>query len=224
MGKTFLKSLIALVALAVIGIIIMTFYIDSIVKSGIEDIGTEMTGTRVTVDNVSVSLFSGDGTVQGFRVANPEGYETENALSVDDFSIAIDVTTLLSDVVVVNEVIIGGPAVYVEQKLPENNLQTILSNINEAVATGTSTDKELIIEYFLLENGSADLYTEVGGERSARVELSEIELHDLGRGGEQQALEQAIKEIADRVIEQALEAVMQSGGEQLRDAVKDFFN
>ncbi|MEX2344281.1 MAG: hypothetical protein WD604_01635, partial [Balneolaceae bacterium] len=135
-----------------------------------------------------------------------------------------DVTTLFSDVIVVNDIRVAGPAVYVEQKLPENNLQTILSNINEAVSTGTSTDVELVIDHFLLENGSADLYTEVGGERSASVEISAIELNDLGRGGERQAVEDVVQEIARRVIEEALQAAVQSGGQQLRDAIEDIFN
>ncbi|MEX0646635.1 MAG: hypothetical protein WEA56_06155 [Balneolaceae bacterium] len=224
MARGFKYFFIALIILIAAGFAILTLYIDSIVKSGMEDIGTEMTGTRVTVESVSISPFSGEGTVTGFRVANPDGYQTEHALSVDDFAISVDVTTLFSDVIVVNDIRVAGPAVYVEQKLPENNLQTILSNINEAVSTGTSTDVELVIDHFLLENGSADLYTEVGGERSASVEISAIELNDLGRGGERQAVEDVVQEIARRVIEEALQAAVQSGGQQLRDAIEDIFN
>lgn len=224
MAKAFKYGILGLIVLLVVGFAILTLYLDSMVKSGIETIGLEMTGTEVTVDNVSISLFTGQGTISGFRVANPEGYQTENAFSVDDFSISLDISTLLSDVVVVNDVRISGPAVYVEQKLPDNNLQTILSRINESVSTGTSSDTELVIEHFLLENGSAELYTEVGGERSARVDISAIELNDLGRGGGKQAAEEVVKEIADRLIEQALEAAVQSGGEQLREALRDFFN
>lgn len=224
MAKAFKYGILGLIVLLVVGFAILTLYLDSMVKSGIETIGREMTGTEVTVDNVSISLFTGQGTISGFRVANPEGYQTENAFSVDDFSISLDISTLLSDVVVVNDVRISGPAVYVEQKLPDNNLQTILSRINESVSTGTSSDTELVIEHFLLENGSAELYTEVGGERSARVDISAIELNDLGRGGGKQAAEEVVKEIADRLIEQALEAAVQSGGEQLREALRDFFN
>lgn len=224
MARGIKYGIIGLIVLLFVGFTVLTLYLDSMVKSGVENIGSEMTGTQVTVDNVSISLFTGQGTISGFRVANPEGYQTENALSVDDFSITIDISTLLSDVIVVNDVRISGPAVYVEQKLPDNNLQTILSNINESISTGTSSDTGLIIEHFLLENGSAELYTEVGGERSARVDISAIELNDLGSGGGQQAVEQVVKEIADRLIEQALEAAMESGGEQLRDTIEDFFN
>ncbi|MEX0684762.1 MAG: AsmA family protein [Balneolales bacterium] len=224
MSKAIKYALIILIVLLIAGFFILTFMLDSIVKSNMEQIGSEMTGTPVTIDNVSISPFTGQGTITGFRVANPEGYSTEHAVEVDDFFIQLDVYSLWSDLIVVEEVIITSPSVYVEQKLPENNLRTILNNINEALSTGTSMEADVVIDHFLMEDGSADLYTEIGGERSARVEMSNIELHDLGRGGGQQAIEEIVKEIAERVIEQALQAAGRSGTEQLRDAFEDIFN
>jgi hypothetical protein len=75
-----------------------------------------------------------------------------------------------------------------------------------------------------MTGGTVDLYTEVGGERSARVETSSIELHDLGRGGGQQALEDVIKEIAEDIAEEAMRGAVRSGGEQIRDAIRKLFD
>lgn len=203
------------------GFLVFTLTLDSMVKSGIENVGTEMTGTEVSVEGVSISPFSGKGTINGFRVANPEGYGQEYALVIDDFSVELDVGSLFSDLVVVHEIIITVPAVYVEQKIPDNNLRTILNTINSAVSDDTSGDTALFIEYFLMQNGSADLYTELGGERSARVEISDIELSNIG--GREDAVEQVIQQISDRLVQQALQAAARSGAEQLRDAIEDLF-
>lgn len=221
MARGITYVLIGLLTFLVIGFLILTYSIDSIVKSNIENAGTEMTGTRVTVDNVSISPFSGEGTISGFRIENPEGFSTDHAFVADDFYIKMDVFTLFSDVIEVNEIRLTGPAIYVEQKLTGNNLRTILNNLDEAAESETGTHGELAIGYFLMENGSADLYTEIGGERSARVEVSVIELHDLG--GDQVA-EQVLREIAGRIVEQALQAAARSGAEQLRDAIRDIFD
>lgn len=212
-----------IVALFIIATLILTLSIDNIVRSNIEEVGSDMAGTQVTAEDVSISIFSGRGSIGNFRVSNPEGFETDDALVIDDFSIELNLRSLLSDTVVVKEIIINRPAVYVEQKLPDNNLRTILNNINEA-ASEPSTDSYLVIEHFLMQEGSADLYTEVGGERSARVEISTVELTDLGRGGGQKAVEQVVHEIAERVVEQALQSALRSGGEQLREAIEDIFN
>lgn len=223
MSKSIKIILGSIVGLAAILILVLMFSINSIVKSGIEDFGSEMTGTEVTVSSVSISPFSGRGTVKGFRVANPDGYSQSNAIEVEDFSIRLEPFSLFSNTMIVNEINISAPAIYVEQKLPENNMNTLLQNI-QSVSSGETSDAELVIEHFVMTNATADLYTEVGGERSAKVEISSVELHDLGRGGGREAVEDVITEIAENVAEEALKGAAQSGEKQLRDAIEDIFN
>lgn len=209
--------------MTVIIVLVLLFSINSIVKSGIEEIGTEMTGTAVTVDHVLISPFSGKGKISGFRVANPDDYSRDYAIEVEDFSIELDIFSLFTNEIVVHEIIINSPSIFVEQKLPGNNINTILRHLRD-IDTRETTDADMIIEYFLMTDGVADLYTEIGGERSARVEISSVELYDLGRGGGRNAVEDVIKEIAEKVGEEALKAAARSGGEQIRDAIRDLFD
>ncbi len=210
-------------AIIVILFLVVMFSINAIVKSGIEETGTEMTGTAVTVDRISISPFSGKGTISGFRVANPDNYQQEYAFQVEELSIELKPLSLFSSEVIVREIIVTSPQIYVEQKLPENNINTILQHVR-SITAGETTDKKLVIDHFLMTGGSADLYTEVGGERSERVEISSVELHDLGRGGGQQALEDVIKKIAEDIAEEALKGALRSGGEQIRDTIRDLFD
>ncbi|MEX2602236.1 MAG: hypothetical protein WD355_11335 [Balneolaceae bacterium] len=223
MTKMMKYGIIGLLLLIGTGFLILTLTIDSIVKSNIETIGTEMAGTPVTVDAVSISPFSGSGTISGFRIANPDGYQTDYALQVDDFQIELDIFTLWSDVITIHEIRINNPVLYVEQQLPGNNLRTLMNHFNDVAGSEPGSFGEIQIDYFLLQGGSVDLYTEIGGERSARVEMSEIEIRDLGRGGGEQYAEEVINEIAERVVQQALQAATRSGAEQIRDAIEGLF-
>lgn len=223
MSKRIIYTLLGLLIVIGTGFLALTFTIDSIVSSNIEQIGSEMTGTPVTVDNVSISPFSGSGTIRGFRVANPNGYAKDYAVEIEDFSIELEPFSLFSNEIVVNQITISGASVYVEQKLPENNIREIMDHIN-SLPEGEATDAQLVIEHFLLENGTADLFTEVGGDRSASVEISRIELNDIGRATGDQTAEAVIKQIAEEVAGESLQAAAESGGEQLRDALRDLFN
>lgn len=213
----------SLLAIFIIFMLVLFLSINSIVKSGIEEIGTEMTGTAVTVESVSISPFSGKGTISGFRVANPNDYRQDYAFQTDDFYIELNPWSLFSDEIVVHEIIITSPSIYVEQKLPQNNINDLLRHIRN-IADFETTDKEMVIKKFLLTGATVDLYTEVGGERSASVEISAVELHDLGRGGGQQAIEEVIREIAEDIADAALRGAVQSGGEQIRDAIRSLFD
>ena len=223
MSKAIKFGLAGILAILLIGFLVLTLSLDSIVKSGIESVGSEMTETAVTVDRVSISPFSGSGTINGFRVENPDGFEKGYALEIEDFSIELNIRSLFTDEIVVRNIVVSSPSIYVEQKMPENNLRTILSSI-QAKSSGETTDKALVIEHFLMKDGRADLYTEVGGERSARVEIAEVELNDLGRGSGRQAVEDVIQEIAEAIVERSLRAAAQSGAEQIQDAIRDIFN
>jgi len=223
MSKGIKYTLLGLLIIIGAAFMTLTFTIDSIVLSNIEQIGREMTGTPVTVGGVSISPFSGSGTIEGFRVANPEGYSQEYAVEIEDFSIELEPFTLFSDVIVVNEITITDASVYVEQKLPENNIREIMNHVN-SIPEGEISDGGLVIEHFVLENGTANLYTEVGGERSASVEISRIELNDLGRASGQDTAEAVIKQIAKEVSGKSLKAAAESGVEQLKDAVRGLFN
>lgn len=223
MSKAIKYTILGLLLIIGAGFLTLTLTIDSIVSSSIEEIGTEMTGTAVTVENVSISPFSGSGTISGFSVANPDGYSQENAVTIDNFSITLEPFTLFSDEIIINQVTITDASVYVEQKLPENNIREIMNHLN-SVPDDEASDARLIIERFVLDNGTASLYTKVGGERSARVEISRIELQDLGRASGQQTAGAVIKQVAEEVAGESLQAAAGSGLEQLQDAIRDIFN
>jgi hypothetical protein len=59
--KKVLVSLIFVVVLLLAGAF---FYIDSIVKNGIEVVGSQVLGTAISVASVSISPLSGSGTIR----------------------------------------------------------------------------------------------------------------------------------------------------------------
>lgn len=223
MSKSIKYTILGLLLLIGAGFLTLTLTIDSIVSSSIEEIGSEMTGTAVTVDNISISPFSGSGTISGFRVANPDGYSQDYAFEIEEFSISLEPFSLFSDEVIVNDITMSGATVFVEQKLPENNIREIMDHLN-SVSEGETTDSRLIIEHFLLESGTTQVYTEVGGERSASVEIPRIELDDLGRESQLDTAEAVIKQIAEEVAGKSLQSVVESGVGDIRDALRGLFN
>lgn len=219
--KYILGGVFAVVIVVVLGAFL---WIDSIVASSTEVIGTELTGTEVTVEGASVSPFSGAGTITGFRVANPGGYGRDHAMQADAISVDLDVSSLWSDPTVVETVVVEGPIVNVAQQGTENNLRTILQNVDRAAEAGSSSEGTLIVEHFLMEEGTVDLYAEVGGERSARVDLPSVEMRDLGADEGGRAVGAVVRQVVGRVFGAALEAAGGNWKDRAEDAIRDFFD
>lgn len=234
MGKKIKFLGIGLILLVIAGSLVVTLAIDTIVGSNIERIGSEMTETRVTVDDVSISLISGEGTITGLQLANPDGFNTENALVVNDLYIKLDLRSLLTNEITVEQVRVTGPTLFVEQKLTENNLRTILQSIEKMADSsekphdpsddpGKTTGTRLVLAHFILTDGSVHLYTGIGGERAERVSMAPVELHDIGREDGTPVVEQVVLQIAEKVVEQALKASLRGGVDQIKDAIEGFF-
>ena len=114
-----MKQRLIIAALAVLIVIAGLFVylynsIDSIVKNGIERYGTDVCGTKVTVGSVDISLKSGRGTIHNLRVANPDGFSHESAVSLGDATVAIDIGSLNRDPLVITGIRVKAPVVSAE--------------------------------------------------------------------------------------------------------------
>ena len=219
--KKLLSILGVILAVLIIGMIILTFTIDGIVKSNIEDRGSSMLNTPVEVDDVSISVFGGSGTIDGITIHNPDEFSDSSAVQLQQISMKIDLSTLLSDTIVVDSLIIQEPRLYFEQTAAGNNLNALTENIDMSSSGETS----MIIDYLLVEQGSVRAYTDVGGEqRSAQAEFEQFVLTGIGRN-ESNTIKQTLRQILEPIIERAAqEAVKEGLLEQAKDKLQDFLD
>ena len=75
---------IILVVLLAAGLIAAFFYIDSIAKQAVERGGTYALGVNTTLRKADVEVFSGAVTLNGLRVANPEGFAADHFLRLGE--------------------------------------------------------------------------------------------------------------------------------------------
>ena len=198
MIKKIFLGLIVLVVLVIGGTFL---YLDSIVKNGIEIAGTRVLGTPVLVDSVGISPLSGSGSISGLTIGNPEGYSAENAFELGEISIALNTGSIMSDGIEIDSIIIDSPRISYETDIRTDNIRTLLANISsggeaepESAAEGGS--KNLLIHDLRMINPRLDLITPVA---SAPVVMPDIQLTNIGTGGNGATVEEVIRLILNRV-------------------------
>lgn len=123
-----------------IGLYLLLGNLDKILKGTIESVGSELLGVPVTVAEVELDLRSGMGQIRGMSIANPPGYQAQNAFEMDMIRLGIDLSSLSSQPIVINELHIRGPVVELEARDDgSTNLQNLLDNIKKNSA---SADKK----------------------------------------------------------------------------------
>lgn len=217
-----LKLIAGFVVMIIAAILVITLSLDGMIKSGIEENGSELMQTRVTVDNVSVSLFSGSGTIKGLTVQNPEEFSDERALYIQEASMKVDIRSLFSDQIVVNEVIVKSPELFFEQIGIGVNLKKLNDNMD--LAFDESSETTLIIEHLVIEDSRITVSSSLERERTTEVTLDEFTLNDIGHDGNN-TVKQSVRQVLNPLLQKAMEEALRSGvTEQLEDKVRDLFD
>jgi uncharacterized protein involved in outer membrane biogenesis len=204
-------------------IVSLGFFLDGAIKRGVETVGPMVAKVPITLEGVSLSLFSGSGKVKGLFVGNPEGYKTPSAIRVGQASLSLQPGSVFADKVIIKSVQVEAPEVTFETDLKGNNLSKLLANVQAATggsepsgAKGKGSGKKLQVNEFLIRNGKLNVSIP-GLGKSATVPLPEIHLTNLGTGPD--GITAA--ELAALVLQAIEKEAVQASGSALTGLAKD---
>lgn len=90
-------ALVVLLVVVLVGALVLSCQIESIIEEGIEREGSKIVGTPVKVGSVDLSLLSGKGTINDLAVGNPDGFDSPHALEVGGASVHLDPWSVLDN-------------------------------------------------------------------------------------------------------------------------------
>jgi len=176
----------------VIIIVIVAFVIifnlagNSMIRKGIEVGGSSALGVDVEVDSVKLSLMGAKFNANGLVVGNPEGYKTESMFEMKKMLIDTSVGGIMGDTIVIDEIILDGMAVTLEQKGLTNNIQEVLEGIKAKSQKPDKPEEEeekegkkIVIKRLLINEASVKTNI-LTGDKTVGFTLAPIEMKDLG--------------------------------------------
>ena len=217
------KTLISVVFLLLLAGGGLFLYLDSIVKSGIEVVGSNLLGTVVTVDSVSLSPLSGQGSISGLRVENPEGFESQYAFELDSVLVSIDVNSVFTDAAEIESIVIMQPVITYETKIASDNIRTLLDNLDEGDAPSSDPETEddsaqqIIIREFRMVGSQLNF---VSALVSAPITLADIEIRDIGAEGGSASAANAVRVVLQELVASILNSDDLPGLDGLRESVE----
>ena len=228
MAKTLKTFGIVAVILLVVGGLLFSYVLsnlDSLVKQAIETVGTQVLGTRVDVDQVTITLDEGRGEISGLRIANPRGFPAGDALSSQRIVLDLDIANTSTELVTVESVIVNSARINAVQAGGENNLQALLDNIrrssSDSAEPSDSGNTKLIIDEFRFENAevTASVAGLPGAGRSASV--PDVVLRDIGRQDGGITAAQAARQILEPLMQRSMEAGIGVSRQQLENRAQE---
>ncbi|MEX2574213.1 MAG: hypothetical protein WD317_07945 [Balneolaceae bacterium] len=210
----------------------LTLSLDHIVKSTVESTGSDMLGTNLSVDNVTISLFSGNGHIEGVAITNPPDFGGGDAMVIRDIRIEMNPFTVLSDTVVIDRIEVLYLDVSYELNTRGSNLGQLIRNMETySEESEESFEAVMVVDHFLMDETSLTVRSDITEIEPVTVTLPRIEQTGIGRD-EDAAIDAVMKVILEmilnRISEEGLDRLTEEGGRRFRkeaeDAVKDLLN
>lgn len=185
------KPLLLIIGLAVvvaIGIVVyhMKGSMDRIIQAAIENYGSRITQSKVSLDRVAVDMTNGRASLYGLTVGNPSGYKTDYLLKLNEISMTLDLRSITKNPVVIKEIMIRKPSVIYELASGGSNVNALLKNIKKY--TGTRSKKgsggkehKLIIDNLYIKGGQVNLSATALKGKKVTTDLPDIHMQDIGK-------------------------------------------
>lgn len=232
-----MKKAIGFGVLAVIAVIVgAVFYLASnaegLIKTAVQDYGSDITKTKVRLGGVTLAPTSGTGALHSFSMGNPKGFNTDSALRFAEVSMKIDYAASGPKLIRVNEIRIEKPEVTYEIGMGGSNMDAIQKNVDAfmgASGGGSSSSGEgpkIVIDHLYINSGVINVSAVALQGKALSTPLPNIHMKDIGKkkGGASPAevAEDIIGEITKRVNVGVsaldLDAIMGTAGKVLEGA------
>jgi uncharacterized protein involved in outer membrane biogenesis len=223
MKKFLITITIVLIAIFALGI----FSLNGIIKNGIETFAPQITKTDVTLDSANVSLFSGNGSLHGLVVGSPKGFKSDYVFSLSNISVTLDTGSLISDTIIIKEIIIDSPEIVYEISKSGININKLLDNAKGASKENTPStsggnnihknSKKVVIENIKIKSGKVTMAANLfgGSAPGASIPLPDIHIKDIGKNNGGTSFESALAKILSTVSKKV--ATLSINPEQLKD-------
>ena len=195
-----------LVAVIIILLVVGVSNLGPIIKTAVNTYGPKITKTQVQLGDVGVSLLSTEAKLKDLILGNPEGFKSEQAMSVKSIHVNLDEKSLTKDTIIIDRIEVVAPKITYEKIRGTDNFQTIMNNVKKSVGADKTTGspaekgkkgegKKILIRDFIVRSGKVNLTMAVLGENTVSADLPDIHLKNVGqeKGGSSPA--EAFKEI-----------------------------
>lgn len=239
MLKKILIGLAILIAIIVIALYYIVSNIDSIAKNVIEESGSNVLGTPVSVGEVGIKLGEGSATIKHLNVANPPGYSDQSAFSFAEITAVIDIKSGA-----VKRIFTSQPEIHVEFKDGTSNFDVFNKNIEaSAKARGESVEEQtgaqdgaddkalsVQIDEVVIENARATVTSDQTDE-PLELTIGRLQFQNLKGSPEQitrvmlgQFVAQVLAETARKMLEKKAEELIEKQGDKLMNKLQKLLN
>ena len=239
-SKIFGKLLkIILIVLLLIIVLAVVLYLSAgkLIQYFAPEFISQVTQTETSLGEVDVSLLSGRLALNNLAIGNPAGFKDKNVFELGNIFISFDPKSILSEKIVVNDVVVSGVQVSTELNAQgKTNVAELLNNVNQFIGTEDKdtvapaqqgkvpapvkeddSSKSVVIRDLKIENSF--VRAGIAGQMM-EVALPEIHQQNIGEGRDE-SLAEVVVGVLNTINVESTKAVLQATKETLTKNIEN---
>lgn len=217
--KKFLIGLILVLGLAA-GVLYAQ--LGAVVETGINTAGPEVLKVAVDVESVSLSPMAGEVEVENLSLGQPSGFGEGPMAAVGDFSMKLQTSSLLSDHIIIDHMVVNAPLLDIRRQEGKTNFQAFQEGLGLAETEETSSEVTMTIRR--LEVKAPRILAKNDGffKLDEDITLADFTLTDLGTDEEGLAPKEIARHVMDTLQPQITKALIAAGASnKIQEMAKD---
>ena len=159
------------------------------IKTQIETVGSKVTEQKVSVKKVDMQLAKGAGSIYGINLANPAKYQQDNAFTLGEVTLDINLESLTSSPIIIDAIVIKSPKAFAEiTKEGNSNIKDLLDAIErntpkgnqETAKASDGEEPRISVTKIVLEDTSLTVDLTSFGNKAHTATLTDIHLNNVG--------------------------------------------
>ncbi len=209
--------------------------VESIIKRVVHQYGSQIIGTDVSIGGIDLELSKGIGVVKDIKIANPKGYQAPNLFYLKELGVEIDISSLTSDTIIIDNITINNPEITYEMKtLTQSNISDILNNIEKNTATDEAaqskdnssksakddgSSKKVIIKQLTVSDGKvAAIVGAASLKAPINISLPTIKMNNIGQDKNGATPVETISKVITKIMQTVSQTVVSANLSELKDA------
>jgi hypothetical protein len=199
-----------ILVLLLLAALLHPFFLGPSIRTAVTTIAPMVTKTPVTLESVSVNLFTGNISLKGLVIGNPDGFKTEAAMKVGEVKLSVEPMSVFSNSIHVKQVYVDGAEAWYEAGIPDSNVGKLQKNIDDFIGAGGKTakpeekkpageGKKVVIDDLQIVNTKVHLSVKGIGGAALPVPMPDIKQKDIGKEGDGKSVAQAAADILKSV-------------------------
>jgi len=179
--KKLMRLMLVMVVLLIIGVGVLYFYRNSLIRSAVETNASSSLGVKTTLGSANLAPFGGTLSLGNMKIGSPNGYTADQMFTLGELGLGVNYGDLRKDPIRVSKITIDKPKAVLEYVNGKFNFQALMDQMGSSKTPDNKEPVKLIIDELTVKDAAVEVHAPML-PGAITVNIPTVVLKQIGNG------------------------------------------